>query len=331
MGIANLPGPGLTRELYASVDLGGTKIACALAEADGRILSEGTIPTESHQGPEVVLQRIADLVRVLAKELGRQPAALGMGVPGLADLQRGTTRFLPNLPGNWRDVPVRERLSPLVGCPVYLLNDVRMATLGELTYGHGRTAHTMAFLALGTGIGGGVVVDGVLRLGPLGAAGEIGHQTILPDGPLCGCGNYGCLEALASGPAITAEGIRLLLMGQAPALHALVHGDLGLVSPETMALAANYDPAIRSALVRAAEYLGIGVANVITILHPDLVVLGGGVAEIGPLLFDTVRETVKRRVRMFPVDEIRIERSLLGEKAGMLGGIALASRRGMLR
>lgn len=330
MGIGNLPDLNRAHELYASVDLGGTKIACALAEADGRILGESTIPTQSHQGPEAVLQRIADQVSGLAKEIGRQPAALGMGVPGLADLQRGTTRFLPNLPTHWRDVPVRERLSPLVGCPVYLLNDVRMATLGELIYGHGRTAGTMAFLALGTGIGGGVVVDGVLRLGPLGAAGEIGHQTILPDGPLCGCGNRGCLEALASGPAITAEGIRLLLMGQAPALHALVHGDLGLVSPKTLAAAASDDPAIRSALVRAAEYLGIGVANVITILHPDLVVLGGGVAEIGPLLFDTVRETVKLRVRIFPVDEIRIERSLLGEKAGMLGGIALASRRGIL-
>lgn len=209
MGIGNLPDLNRAHELYASVDLGGTKIACALAEADGRILGESTIPTQSHQGPEAVLQRIADQVSGLAKEIGRQPAALGMGVPGLADLQRGTTRFLPNLPTHWRDVPVREILSPLVGCPVYLLNDVRMATLGELTYGHGRTARTMAFLALGTGI-------------------------------------------------------------------------------------------------------------------------GGGVAEIGPLLFDTVRETVKLRVRMFPVDEIRIERSLLGEKAGMLGGIALASRRGIL-
>ncbi|MHB1355176.1 MAG: ROK family protein [Anaerolineae bacterium] len=317
----NQPNP-----IYASVDLGGTKIACALAEADGRILRESTQPTISARGPEAVLQSIADQVRTLANALGRQPAALGIGVPGLADLERGTTLFLPNLPGHWRDIPVREILSPLVGCPVYLLNDVRMATLGELTYGHGRTAHTMAFLALGTGIGGGVAVDGVLRLGPLGAAGEIGHQTILPDGPLCGCGNHGCLETLASGPAITAEGIRLLLMGQAPALNALVRGDLNLVSPRALAAAAADDPAIRSALVRAAEYVGIGVANVITILHPDLVVLGGGVAEIGPLLFDTVRDTVKQRVRMFLVDGVRIEHSLLGEKAGMLGGIALAAR-----
>jgi glucokinase len=312
--------------LYASIDLGGTKIACALAETDGVVLKEAVIPTLSNQGPEVVLRRIADQVHALAKELGRQPVGLGMGMPGLADLRRGITLFLPNLPTQWREIPVREILSPLVGCPVYLLNDVRMATLGELTYGRGRTAHTMAFLALGTGIGGGVAVDGVLRLGPLGAAGEIGHQTILPDGPLCGCGNRGCLETLASGPAITAEGIRLLLMGQAPVLYELVHGDPGLVSPATMSKAAENDPAIRCALIRAAEYVGIGVSNVITILHPELVVLGGGVAEIGPLLFDTVRATVKQRVRMFPVDDVRIERSLLGEKAGMLGGIALAAR-----
>ena len=255
-----------------------------------------------------------------------------MGIPGLADLAAGVTRFLPNLPTQWRDAPVRDVLAPQIGCPVYLLNDVRMATLGELTYGHGRgRLDTMAFFALGTGIGGGVVIDGRLRLGPLGAAGELGHQTIVPDGPTCGCGNRGCLETLASGPAITAQGVWLLASGRAPRLHELVGGDPGAVTPREMALAAAAgDEAVREALIRAAEYLGIGVANVVTVLHPDLVVLGGGLAEIGPLLFDTVRETVRRRVCMFPVDNVRIEKSLLGDKAGALGGIALAVKHGLL-
>ena len=187
----------------------------------------------------------------------------------------------------------------------------------------------MAFFALGTGIGGGVVIDGRLRLGPLGAAGELGHQTIVPDGPPCGCGNRGCLETLASGPAITAQGVWLLASGRAPKLHELVAGDPGAVTPREMALAAAAgDDAVREALIRAAEYIGIGVANVVTALHPDLVVFGGGVAEIGPLLFDTVRETVRRRVGMFPTDDLRIEKSLLGDKAGALGGIALAVKRG---
>jgi glucokinase len=220
----------------------------------------------------------------------------------------------------------------MTGCPVYLLNDVRLATLGELVFGHGRAAKTMAFFALGTGIGGGIVVDGKLRLGPLGAAGELGHQTILPDGPLCGCGNRGCLEALASGPAIAAEGIRLLLSGQAPKLAEIARSIAPRqVSPKEMAeAAAAGDAAVGDALRRAAGLIGIGVANVVTTLHPDLVVLGGGVAEIGDVLFDTVRKTLRQRVRMFPVEGVRVEPSMLGDKAGMWGGIALAMKGGKL-
>jgi glucokinase len=319
-------------DIYASVDLGGTNTAGVFAGGDGRVVCEKKVPTQSHEGPEAVLNRVAQLVNGLARESGARPVALGMGVPGLADRQRGVTKFLPNLPTQWRDVPVRDLLSPQVGCPVYLLNDVRMATLGELVFGHGRTARTMVFFALGTGIGGGVAVDGKLRLGPLGAAGELGHQTILPDGPRCGCGSHGCLEALASGPALAAEGVRLMLSGQAPKLHELVRGEASAVTPKEMAAAAEAgDLAIQEAIVRAAGYLGIAVANVVTILHPDLVVLGGGVAAIGPLLFDTVRRTVRERVRMFPTDDVEIKPSLLGEQAGALGGIALAMQGGLLR
>jgi glucokinase len=321
----------MTEERYASIDLGGTKVACAFATAEGEIVVEKTIPTQSHEGPEAVLDRIADLVNDLSEQTGAQPAALGMGVPGLADIENGVVKFLPNLPTQWRNVPVRDHLSPKIGCPVYLLNDVRTATLGELTYGHGKTANTMAFFALGTGIGGGVVVDGKLRLGPLGAAGELGHQTILPDGPRCGCGNDGCLETLASGPAITAQGVWLMLSGRAPRLFEIVNGDPGRITPKEMIAAAGAgDKEVEEALIRAAEFIGIGVANVVTILHPDLIVLGGGVAEVGPLLFDTVREVVRERVGMFPTDDVRIEHSMLGANAGMLGGIALAVKGGLL-
>ena len=315
--------------VYAGVDLGGTNIECALARSDGRILCAGKVLTRSHEGPTAVLKRIVELTRGLASRVNTEPAALGIGIPGLADLERGSTRFLPNFPTHWRDIPVAETLSAGAGCPVYLLNDVRMATLGELVFGHGRSSRTMAFFALGTGIGGGLVIEGTLRLGPLGAAGELGHQTILPDGPRCGCGNYGCLEALASGPALTAEGVRLMLSGQAPELHRRVRGDASAVTPSEMAAAAEAgDFAVREAITRAARFLGIASANVVTILHPDLIVFGGGVAAIGHLLFDTVRQTVRERVGMFPVDDIRIEPSLLGDKAGIMGGVALAMKGG---
>lgn len=319
--------------LYASVDLGGTSIKGALGDADGHLVAEQTVPTLAYEGPDAVLHRMGALIGDLAAQAGGKPAALGLAVPGLADLRRGGTLFLPNLPTQWRNVEVRDILTPRVGCPVYLLNDVRTATLGELTFGHGqgRVNLTMAFFALGTGIGGGIVVDGRLRLGPLGAAGELGHQTVVPDGPRCGCGNYGCLETVASGPAITAEGIRLMLSGQAPRLHELAAGEPSRVTTKEMAAAAAAgDESIAEAIRRAARYLGIGVANVITILHPDLVVLGGGVAQIGDLLFETVRQTVRARVGMLPTDAIEILPSRLGDKAGTLGGIALALKQGLM-
>lgn len=315
--------------VYASIDMGGTNTSCALASAEGELLVERSIPTLSNQGPDAVLARIAALLREEAAEVAATPAAAGMGIPGLVDREKGVTLFLPNLPTQWRGVDAARMLSACIGCPVYLLNDVRIATLGEMTYGLGRNVGTMLFFSLGTGIGGGVVIDGKLRLGPLGAAGELGHQTILPDGPLCGCGNHGCLEALASGPAISAEGVRLLRSGLAPKLHDLVGGNAEEVTPRQMAAAAEAgDEAVKEAIVRAAEYLGIGIANMVNALHPDLVVLGGGVAAIGSLLLETVRAAVRRRVRMFPVDGVFIERSVLAGKAGRYGGIALAARAG---
>ncbi len=317
--------------LYAAADLGGTNVALALGEASGRLRLSRSIPTQSHLGPESVLERIASEILAMACEAGESPAALGMGVPGLIDFARGATLFLPNLPTQWRGVPVAETLSARLNCPVYLLNDARLAALGEFAFGKGRSVRTMVFFTLGTGIGGGLVIGGRLHLGALGAAGEIGHQTVLPGGPLCGCGNHGCLEALASGPAITAEGVRLVRAGLAPCLHELVAGDAGAITPRHMAQAAQAgEQPVRDALVRAARYLGIGAANLVTALHPDLIVLGGGVAGIGELLFDTVRETVRERVRMFPVDQVRIEPSALGDQAGVLGGIALAGRRDLL-
>ncbi len=327
-GIAARPG---TSSVYASVDLGGTNIKAVLGTGQGVVLASKSAPTQSHEGPQRVLERMAALVGDLCRETAARPEALGMAVPGLVDRKQGVTRFLPNLPTQWRDVPARAILEPAVGCPVYLLNDVRTATLGELVFGHGRHAGTMAFFALGTGIGGGVAIDGRLRLGPLGAAGELGHHTILPDGPVCGCGNRGCLETLASGPAIAAEGIRLMQSGLAPKLFELVAGDAARVTTREMATAAQAgDANVREAIVRAAGYLGIGVANVVVTLHPDLVVLGGGVAQIGELLFDTVRDTVRRRVGMFPTDGVSILPSALGDNAGTLGGIALAMQGGLL-
>lgn len=317
--------------VYASIDLGGTKIAGALATEDGQVLAQRIIATESHAGPPAVLARIARLVEEMAAEVGVRPLALGMGVPGLADLEQGVVKFLPNLPTQWRDVAAGAYLTQALGCSVRLLNDVRMAALGELVFGYGGAGSgpmqgAMVFYALGTGIGGGLAIDGRLYLGPFGASAEVGHMTVVPDGPACSCGSRGCLEIYAAGPAITGQGVRLLLAGQTTCLYDLVEGRPERVNPAVMAQAAALgDERVRAVLVQAAEYLGISVANTILMVHPRLVVLGGSVAEIGPLLFDTVRAVVGWRVGMFSAADVAIVPSRLGNRAGLLGGIALAA------
>jgi len=316
--------------VVAGIDLGGTSIKAAIADLDGRLLVHRSIPTQSHAGPEAVINRMAELVGTLLAESGYSAIqGLGVGAPGLVDIVHGVTKFFPNLPTQWRDIPVADQLGRLLHCPVSLLNDVRTATLGELHFGHGKTnpTVTMAFFAIGTGIGGGVVIDGKLRLGDLGAAGELGHQTIRADGPRCGCGNRGCLEAIAGGAAITAAGVRLMRSGLAPSLYELTGGNNDQVTPRAMAEVADRDPLVREALVDAGRAIGIAAANIVTSIHPDLVVLGGGVAEIGDLLVETVGSEITERVRMFPTDRIRVEASMLGPQAGIMGAIALALKK----
>ena len=312
--------------LVAGVDLGGTTASLALADLDGTIVHENKIATESYGGPQRVLERIAEGILALAEEAGQKPAALGIGLPGLVDMESGTSRFMPNLPTNWVNVEVSQILSALIGCPVKLINDARAATLGELRFGHGREADSLALFTLGTGIGGGIAIDGKLRLGPIGAAGEFGHLAVLPYGPMCGCGNRGCLETLISGPALTGEAVRLVRSGRAPILNELVKGDISLVTPKTMAEAANAgDDVLKATITLRGEYLGIGAANVVMIVHPEIIVLSGGVAEMGELILEPVRRTIRERVSMVPTEAIRVEKSQIGERAGLCGTLALAA------
>lgn len=315
--------------IYASVDLGGTNIKVALGRSDGTVLAESKCPTESHLGAEHVLANMAHLIRTMASDYSTPPLAVGLGLPGLVDAELGISRFLPNMPTHWVDVPVKELLEAQLRIPVHVLNDARMATLGELTYGHGRNVSSMIFFGLGTGVGGGVVIDNKLRLGPIGAAGEIGHMTIRPDGPLCGCGNRGCLETLVSGPALAAEGMRLLLSGQAPKLREITGNNTAKVNAATMGEAARAgDQSVVAAIARMAEFLAVATSNLIVAIHPEMVVIGGGVADLDDLLLDPLKEAIRARVRIFPPEKVAVEKCKLGSRAGMLGGLALACRGG---
>ena len=316
-----------TSQLFVGIDLGGTACKIGIGTATGELVCHASLPTESHRGPDDVLLRIGQFVLSLVADHQVNISTVGMGIPGLVDLKVGATKFLPNFPGQWRDVAVAKILGDQLQVPVRLANDARVATLGELRFGHGQNLKrpTLAFFTLGTGVGGGIAIDGQLRLGSLGAAGELGHQTILMDGPQCGCGNRGCLEAIASAGAIVSEGIRLMKSGLAPHLHERVSGDVNKVTVEVMMEVRQQDQQILNALNDVTTYIGIATANAVTILHPDLVVFGGGVAEMGDFLLDRVRDVVTKRVGMFPTDGVQILHSELGNLAGVMGAIALAS------
>ena len=312
---------GFDQPLFAGVDLGGTNFVAAFGDAEGRLAAEDRQPTLAHEGPSAVLRRIAESIEGLSGRTGRRPSAVGIGVPGLVDLASGETRFLPNLPTQWRGIPVAGILSDRLGCAVHILNDARAATLGESMFGLGRGVQTMALFTLGTGVGGGIVIDGRLRMGPLGAAGEIGHICVEPEGLPCGCGCRGCLETVASGPALTREGVRIMESGQAPILREICGGDAAQVSPETLGAAARAgDTAALDILGHAGELIGLAASAVVLALHPELIVLGGGVSSLGELLIAPMRRSLARHVGMFPVDGVRIARSQLGDLAGVYGG-----------
>ena len=196
-------------------------------------------------------------------------ATIGVGVPGLFDADTGVIRLFPNLPGPWPGFPLRDRLEAGFGRPVAIINDARAHTLAESRMGAGRGAPTMALVTLGTGIGGGLIIDGKLHLGT-GTAGEIGHQTVLLDGPLCGCGNRGCAEALAQARALTEPA------GARP-------------SRTVFAGAVDGDERCVAAVDQAARYLGVAVANVVNVLAPDRVVVGGGIAGAGEGILEPLR------------------------------------------
>ena len=321
----------LTPHNFVGVDLGGTKIAAVVADIrDGAVAARASIPTEAHAGPDAVLARMGQLILEVARAAGLAPmqiGAVGVGVPGPFDQATGQTIFLPNLAGMWRGVPVRDGLRRAVDLPIWLINDARAFVLAEATFGAGRGASTVVGLTIGTGIGGGIAIGGRLHLGIDGTAGEVGHMTIDPHGQPCGCGNCGCLETFASGPSIATQGIRAALTGVPTQIGALAGHDLNQITPEIILQAAESgDQVARDILGRAAAALGVGVANLVTVLSPDRVILGGSVARLGEWLFGPVGAAVRERCRAIPVEQVRIVPAALGGDAGSIGAAIWASQ-----
>jgi glucokinase len=311
-------------QVYIGCDLGGTNLRAGIVNPETGVVSHlQTRPTLAREGHDAVMSRMAALIADLINTSGLSKVdfgGIGIGVPGVLDLERGLTLFLPNLYGTWPEVPLRDTISNLTGLQVALLNDVRSITFGEWKFGAGQGVDTMACFAIGTGIGGGLVINGQLHLGIGGTGGELGHQTIDFNGPQCGCGNYGCLEAFASGPAISSMGMKAVAQGRTTVIGEMVDFDLNKITPETIADAAsNGDEVAMSIIHDAGFYIGIAAANVCASIGPRKIVIAGGVSRLGEILLEPIRKTIKERVTIMPVDEVEVVQAQLADDAGVIG------------
>jgi len=323
---------GLPMKRYIGCDLGGTNLRAAIVDIEtGAVLHHSNIPTLAREGHEAVMQRMADLFVQIVQTARLQMddiGGIGIGVPGVLDLKKGETLFLPNLPGTWPHVPLRDTISNLTGLPVAILNDVRSITYGEWKFGAGRGVNSVAVFAIGTGVGGGLVINGQLYLGAGGIAGELGHMVIDYNGPRCGCGNYGCLEVYASGPAIAAMGMKAVAQGLTTKIGDLCEYDLNRITPELIARAAETDdPIAMDIYEKAGFYLGVAASSICASIGPRRIVVTGGVAHVGRLLLEPMERTVRERVHVMPVEQVEIVQGQLGGDAGVIGAAYWAASR----
>jgi glucokinase len=317
---------------YIGCDLGGTNLRAAIVDVDsGEVRSQSSILTLAREGYDPVMRRMADLINQLIQSAGLsrdEISGIGIGVPGVLDLEKGETLLLPNLAGTWPHVPLRDTIAGLTGLPTALLNDVRSITLAEWRFGAGHGFDTVAVLAIGTGIGGGLVINRQLHLGIGGTGGELGHMVIDYNGPRCGCGNYGCLETYASGPAIAAMGMRAVAQGLTTKIGDLCCYDLNRITPELIAKAAGAgDEIARDIYEKAGFYLGVAASNLCAALGPRCIIVTGGVAKVGRLLLDPMERTMRERVHIMPVDQVEIRLGQLGDNAGVVGAAVWAASR----
>ncbi|MFG1709465.1 ROK family protein [Nonomuraea sp. M3C6] len=291
----------MTAVRYAGLDLGGTNIKTVVVErdADGeiRVLSRRSHLTHGHEGADAVVDRVAALARAVTGEYGA--AAVGLGIPGWFDPASGCARLIPNIPGEWSGKQLRRPVETAAGRPVVLINDARAFALAESRLGAARGLNTVVCVTLGTGMGGGVVIGGRLHMGT-GDAGEIGHQTLQVDGPLCGCGNRGCAEALVSSAAV------LRMSGRSS------------VEEVYEAARAGDERAVRT-VDHVIRWLAVALVNAYTLLAPDALVIGGGVAAAGDALFGPLEREVRGRITLGRPEDVRVLPAVLGTYAGALG------------
>lgn len=306
------------------IDVGGTNVKIALVNDKGSIIYSNSIPTRAEMGYEYTINNMKEAIKDLLKETKSKEKdieGMGFGFPGQIDCQKGIVRLAPNIPG-WVDVPIAEIMEKEFGIKTRVDNDVRCAALGELNFGAGKGCENLICITVGTGIGSGLIVNGKLVRGASNAAGEIGHIKLdMNGGPLCGCGDRGCLEAFASGPSIVAMAEEYIKGGKSTKYRELANPD---ITPYIVSEAAKLgDPVARRIFTIVGEYIGIGLASVVNLLNPEKIIIGGGVAAAGDILMNPIKETLVKRAMAIAGSTVQVAPAQLGNTAGVIGASLL--------
>jgi len=318
---------------YIGVDLGGTKILTAISNDKGEILKKIKLPTEAEKGKDHIIDNIVKSIENVMKSVdadSEKIIRIGLGSPGPLNLEEGIIYTSPNL--YWENVPVVKILEERIGIEVSLENDANAAALGEKWFGAGKGINNMIYMTVSTGIGGGIIIDNKILHGVNYGAGEIGHFIIEKDGPLCGCGNNGCFEAVASGTALNRKGKYLASMNPESLLYKLVDGDFNKIDGKVIAKAAEMGDKLALGIwADEAINLGIGIANLLNIFNTEMVVLGGGVMNAWELFYDEMMKTIKEYAFESVYNSVEIRRSVLGSDVGVIGAIAVAMEDRLLK
>lgn len=308
------------------IDVGGTNVKIALVDENGKIIYSNSVPTYAKMGYEYTVNNIKQAIKDLMKETNTDSTTIegiGFDFPGQVDYKTGIVKLAPNIPG-WVNVPIAQMIEDEFHIPTRIDNDVRCAALGEMKYGAGQGCENFICITVGTGIGSGLVINGKLVRGASNAAGEIGHIKLqMNNGPICGCGDTGCLEAFASGPAITAMALDYIRGGKSAKFRELAGID-NEITPYIVAKAAEQgDPVAKRIFEKIGEYIGIGLTSVTNLLNPERVIIGGGVAEAGELLINPIRRIIKERAMVIAGNAVEIVPAQLGNSAGVIGASML--------
>jgi len=314
------------RDLIIALDIGGTHFRVMLTGLDHRLRQHIRKHTRAAEGPQAVIDRLVAAVNdVLGGRNHRRVLGVGVAAPGPIDPWQGVIHNPPNLTG-WDGLPLRDILHERLGMPVWAGNDANLAALGEHRFGHGRGVDNLVYLTISTGIGGGIVSDGKLLLGEHGLAAEVGHMVLEPTGPACECGRRGCLEALASGPAIARRASERIAAGEPSQLASIVGPSGSTLTAEQVVEAARHGDRVASEVIeQAATYVGLAVTSLVHLLDPALVVIGGGVSNAGDLLFEPLRRTVQTHTMPIYREGVQILPTALGDDVGLWGAVALVA------